>query len=422
MVPTCLARDRTVSIQTATAVVLSANAASGEAAGNHEDGRMAMRAPPPPTIRLAGEDLRDHRHVCALVDGPDEAYGVLLPFIAEGFEQGERALHIVDPLLRDEHLERLTAIGIDVPARTASHQLEVQTWADAYLRGGRFDRTAQLAYVRQRLGEGPGLGYPVTRIIGSMDWALDTEIVGDLLIYEARLDDLLRMRPDVVICTYDLSRHSARTIADVLGLHPVAIVGGVLRTSRGPARASARDRLLTAASQLFQETGIQATGVDALIKSAGVAKATFYRHFPSKDDLVIAWLTDPRTRWLEGVRDQAEADGATPAEVISRFFEAVTDWLEAGGYRGCPYLNTGVEITEPMHPARLVIREYLQEVEDYLEGLVAAAGYRDSRRLAAELQTLTAGAISLAVARRDRASMATARDAAMILLAKAERA
>jgi hypothetical protein len=118
---------------------------------------MAMRAPPPPTIRLAGEDLRDHRHVCALVDGPDEAYGVLLPFIAEGFEQGERALHIVDPLLRDEHLERLTAIGIDVPARTASHQLEVQTWADAYLRGGRFDRTAQLAYVRQRLGEGLSL-------------------------------------------------------------------------------------------------------------------------------------------------------------------------------------------------------------------------------------------------------------------------
>jgi AcrR family transcriptional regulator len=196
----------------------------------------------------------------------------------------------------------------------------------------------------------------------------------------------------------------------------------VLRTTRSPARASARDRLLGAASKLFHEAGIQATGVDSLIEAAGVAKATFYRHFPSKDDLVVAWLRDPRTHWIDGVRAEAEAHGANAAEVIPLFFEAVADWLETGNYRGCPYLNTAAEIQDPRHPARLIIREHLQEVEDYLSGLVAAAGYRNPQLLGSELQTLVAGAISLAVARRSSAFALTAREAAIALLAGAERA
>jgi AcrR family transcriptional regulator len=188
-------------------------------------------------------------------------------------------------------------------------------------------------------------------------------------------------------------------------------------------RAGARPghRLLTAASELFHETGIQATGVDSLIDAAGVAKATFYRHFPSKDDLVVAWLRDPRTRWLTRVRAQAEAHGAEAGDVIPLFFEALADWLETEGYRGCPYLNTAIEITEPTHPARVAVREYLQEIEDYLAGLVASAGYWNPRMLAAELQTLAAGAISLAVARRSSAYALSAREAALGLLAGAER-
>ncbi len=378
---------------------------------------------PSRTIRLAGEDLGDQRHVCVLVDGPDDAYDVLEPFIVEGFEHGDRAFHIVDPALRAEHLRRLGASGIDVPAATASHQLDVRTWDDAYLRGGQFDRTAQLALIQQTLAHGPGLGYPVTRIIGSMEWAVDADAdaAGDLLRYESRLNDLLRGLPDVAICTYDLNRHNTRTIADVLGVHPVAVVGGVLRAGPRPAPASARDRLLDAASQHFQESGIRATGVDALIKSAGVAKATFYRHFPSKDDLVVAWLRAPRTRWLDNLRAEVDADGTDAAGRIPAFFDAVGDWLAAGNYRGCPYLNAGVEITDPEHPARLIVREYLQDVEDYLDGLVAAAGYRDTRTLAAELQTLTSGAISLSVARRTPAAIETARQAALSLLAGVER-
>lgn len=390
-----------------------------------EDGR---NGPISPTrtwadgVRLAGEELQGERHACLLVDRPGEACDVLVPFMVEGLERGERAFHIVDPEARDAHLERLRAAGIDVSAALQSRQLEVRTWADAYLRGGTFNPAAQLAYVRQSLGEGPALGYPVTRLIGSLEWAFDgADVMGDVLDYETRLDELLRRRSDIVVCTYDLNRHSPRTIAEVLGLHPAVVVGGVLRMGRGRARAAARDRLLGAAAQLFHETGIQATGVDSLIQAAGVAKATFYRHFPSKDDLVIAWLRDPQTRWFDQVRTRAEAHGAEPLDLIPLFFEALAVWLEAEDFRGCPYLNSAAEIRDPMHPARGVIRDYLQEIQDYLGRLAAAAGYRDPQLLAAELHVLVAGAISLAVAHRSTASAVAAREAALALLRAAAR-
>jgi AcrR family transcriptional regulator len=374
------------------------------------------------TIRLAGDDLRDHRHVCALVDGPDDAYELLIPFVADGLEQGDRAIHLVDPRARDAHLSRLAASGIDVGSAVATAQLDVRTWSDSYLRGGRFDRPGQIALLKQVFAEGRALGYPKTRAIGMMEWALDGVEAHELLRYETGVNDLLRKLPDVILCAYDLRRHSARTIAEVLGVHPVAVVGGVLRVGNGPARASARDRLVAAASQRFHETGIQSTGVDSIIEAAGVAKATFYRHFPSKEDLVVAWLRDPSTRWIDRLRVQVEASRPEPVEAIPLFFEAVAEWLESEDYRGCPYLNTAVEIPDPTHPARLVVREYLQDVEDYLSGLAIAAGYRHPQLLATELQTLLAGSITLAVARRSSAFAVTAREAAIGLLAAAERA
>jgi AcrR family transcriptional regulator len=344
-----------------------------------------------------------------------------MPFIVDGFTDGDRAVHLVDPDTRDEHIERLIANGIDVAAATSSHQLEVLTWADSYMVGGRFDRVTQLSLLRRTVREATVLGFRRTRLIGTTDWAVDEATARGLLAYEGHVDDVLRRVPDVFVCVYDINRHSVRTIADAVGIHSVSVVGGVLRRSHAAARGSARERLLDAASELFHSAGIQATGVDSLIAAAGVAKATFYRHFAAKDDLVVAWLRDPRTRWIDRLRAQVEASRGDAAGRIPRFFEVLAEWLEAEDFRGCPYQNTAVEITHPTHPTRAVITEYLQEVEAYLEGLIAAAGYRDSRRLAAELQTLTAGAISLAVARRSRRPAVTARAAALSLLAEAKR-
>ena len=370
----------------------------------------------PSAIRLAGEELRDFRHICALVDGPAQTDALLLPFIVDGLDRGDRVVDVVDPEVRDAHLERLRTGGVDVAGSMASRQLEVMTWADAYLRGGRFDRSAQLAYLRRTVAETRDLGYPLARYIGSTEWAVEEDTVRVLLEYEVRVDAFLSKIPDVFVCTYDLTHHSARTIAGALDVHRAAIVGGVLRARRETAPVTARERLIAAASQLFHEAGIQATGVDSIISVAGVAKATFYRHFPSKDDLVVAWLVNEQSNWFAGVRRAAEDRATSPVDIIPSLFDAAAEWFEVNGFRGCPYLNASAEITDPAHPARPVIRAFLDYVAEQLGEVAAAAHLPDPERSGRQLKVLMSGAITQALAYDSIAPFETGREAAMHLV------
>lgn len=276
------------------------------------------------------------------------------------------------------------------------------------------------AFVMQSLAAARAGGFPLTRFIGYMDWALQGVAgVEDLVAYESEIDAALRGAADPVICVYDLERHAAGSLAKVLAAHPLGIVDGDLRPSHA-ASSTARDRILRAASQLFSRYGIGPTGVDTLIASAGVAKATFYRHFPSKDDLIVAWLHDRRSRWLERVARRAEERARSPQEVIPAFFDAVVEWLEAEDFRGCSHLNTAVEIGDAAHPGLDVVRDYWSEVEAYLRSVLVAMGRRDSVELAPQVQALLAGAISLAVARRSTAAAISARAAAMRLIGETD--
>jgi MEDS: MEthanogen/methylotroph, DcmR Sensory domain len=151
-------------------------------------------------IRFAGSVLGAQRHVCAFFHSPDEEYRVLLPFIKEGFERGEKAFHIVDPALREEHLRRLASAGIEVAAAEQSGQFELRNWADAYLRGGHFDQDRMLALIQEVLEGGRQQGFPLTRLVAHMEWALeDRPGVDDLVEYETRLNYLLPRYPDPVI-------------------------------------------------------------------------------------------------------------------------------------------------------------------------------------------------------------------------------
>ncbi len=151
-------------------------------------------------VRLAGAPLGRSRHVCALFNTADDAYAVLLPFIREGLEQGERAFHIVDPVHRVVHLERLARAGIDAAGALRSGQIEVRAWEDAYLRGQRFDQEAMLALVEEVLNNGKAQGFPLTRVVAQMEWALiDLPGVEDLLEYEIRLNYLLPRYGDPLI-------------------------------------------------------------------------------------------------------------------------------------------------------------------------------------------------------------------------------
>src|SRR4030081_959123 len=90
------------------------------------------------TMQCAGGRLGPHRHICGFFSSVDEEHRVLGSFIKEGFEQGDKAFHIVDPELQGEHLKRLAEAGIDVEQATGTGQLELRRWQEAYLRGGRF--------------------------------------------------------------------------------------------------------------------------------------------------------------------------------------------------------------------------------------------------------------------------------------------
>jgi hypothetical protein len=150
-------------------------------------------------IRLAGSKLGAVRHVCAFFANKDEEFGVLLPFIREGMEAGDKAFHIVDGRARDEHRRRLTDGGVDVEQAERTGQLEVKSWGEAYLREGRFDQDAMLALIQEVLDGGHAQGYPLTRLVANMEWALeDMPGVHDIVEYETRLNFLLPRYDDPV--------------------------------------------------------------------------------------------------------------------------------------------------------------------------------------------------------------------------------
>ncbi len=152
------------------------------------------------SIRFAGSVLGAQRHVCAFFHAPDEEYRVLLPFIKEGFDRGERAFHIVDPALRAEHLRRLESAGIDTKQTEQRGQFELRNWADAYLRDGHFDQDRMLTLIQDVLEGGPRQGFSLTRLVAHMEWALeDRQGVDDLVEYETRLNYLLPRYRDPVV-------------------------------------------------------------------------------------------------------------------------------------------------------------------------------------------------------------------------------
>ncbi len=151
-------------------------------------------------IHFANSTLGPQRHICAFFHSPDEEYRVLLPFIREGIERREKAFHIVDPRLMDDHLGRLQQTGIDTEAALARGQLVVKRWQDAYLRDGHFDQDRMLALIEEVLSAGPAEGYTLTRLVAHMEWALeDFPGVNDLVEYETRLNFILPKYKDPVI-------------------------------------------------------------------------------------------------------------------------------------------------------------------------------------------------------------------------------
>jgi hypothetical protein len=182
------------------------------------------------SVRLAGSALRPSCHVCAFFHSKEEQYEVLMPFIKDGIEEGDRAVHIVDPEHRPRHLERLQQEGVDVDASVSRGQLEVRRWQDAYLQDGHFDQWRMIETIKSALAPVPGFDGKRTRLVANMEWALeDMPGVHDIVEYETRLNHVLPDYHDPVICTYDLSKFDAGIVMDIMRTHPMVIIGGTLQ-------------------------------------------------------------------------------------------------------------------------------------------------------------------------------------------------
>ena len=181
-------------------------------------------------IRFGGSELGARRHICGFFRTPEEEYRLLLPFIKEGFERGEKAFHVVNPKLRADHVRRLEGAGIDVAATEQSSQFELCDWEDVYFRDDRFDMNRMLNMWQDVLNGAAQQGFPLTRLVAHMEWALEARAgVDDLLEYEARFNTMHHGYRDPVICTYDLSKFGAEVIIDVIRTHPLIIVGNILQ-------------------------------------------------------------------------------------------------------------------------------------------------------------------------------------------------
>jgi hypothetical protein len=183
----------------------------------------------PAPIRLAGRTLKDTRHICAFFHSKEERNKVLMPFFKEGFDRGEKLLHIVDARHRDEHLCACQENGINLETCEKTGQLQVLTWEQAYLKDGHFDGDRMVQMLKDVLDGNRANGTPM-RLMGHMEWALETVPgVTDIVEYETKLNLVSPNYPDPIICVYDLNRHSGSVVMDILRTHPMVIIGGVLQ-------------------------------------------------------------------------------------------------------------------------------------------------------------------------------------------------
>ena len=161
----------------------------------------------------------------------------------------------------------------------------------------------------------------------------------------------------------------------------------------GPAMP-ARERIVTTAYRLFTRRGIRAVGTDEVIARSGVAKATLYRHFPSKNDLVLAVLQRREELWTLGlVEQQSRLRGNTPEDQLLAIFDVFHDWFQKDeDFDGCAFINVLLELGAA-HPAGQASIRYLHNIRQILRERAEAAGLVDVDEFARSWHILMKGAI-----------------------------
>lgn len=180
--------------------------------------------------------------------------------------------------------------------------------------------------------------------------------------------------------------------------------------------SEARQRILETADRLFYQDGVRAVGIDRIIAEAGVAKMSLYKHFPSKDDLILEVLKYREEGVLEFFRSAMERHGKKLKNPLRAFFAALKDFFESPGFRGCPFQNAAVELADPAHPGTEFVRGHKQRFSEFLRGLVEESVGKAAAKLSPAISILVEGALVTAVIQGNPDVADVARDAALKLM------
>ncbi|MCI3206028.1 MULTISPECIES: TetR/AcrR family transcriptional regulator [Pandoraea] len=156
-------------------------------------------------------------------------------------------------------------------------------------------------------------------------------------------------------------------------------------THDSPAQSSPRDRILVAAHDLFYRDGVRATGIDKIIEQSKVAKVTFYRQYPSKDDLIRAYLDYRHVRWIHWFRTTLDAQVATGQSPADALVATLAQWFSRDDFRGCAFLNSSAELGTADPQILEIVREHKDDMTSAIETLVAPGNTRAAKARALAL-------------------------------------
>jgi AcrR family transcriptional regulator len=189
---------------------------------------------------------------------------------------------------------------------------------------------------------------------------------------------------------------------------------------RTKVNSEARQRILETADRLFYQIGIRAVGIDRIIAEAEVAKMSLYKHFASKDELILAALKYREEKILEFFATAMDRHSKRTKDKLRAFFAALKDWCESPDFRGCAFQNAAVELADPQHAGAQFVKDHKSRFQQFLTGLVEESLGKRAVKVAPAVGLLVEGALVTAVIQGSPDAVDVARDAALKFVSEAK--
>jgi AcrR family transcriptional regulator len=183
-----------------------------------------------------------------------------------------------------------------------------------------------------------------------------------------------------------------------------------------PKPSNAYERILATASELFYQKGIQHVGINEVIANSDVAKRTFYKHFPSKDKLILEVMLYREKQWLQWFEKSIAQRGKTAKDKLLATFDVLGEWYAQPDFRGCPFINAVLELANANHPAHHVSVTLREAIRTHVMKLATAVGVRDPQAFSQQYLLLIGGASLMATIEGTPAGADHARQALSVLI------